>query len=100
MWFGNAQAQVCLGWSCTGPAHAGTFTPEAAPAELPAWSTNKAAFGTAAALGPVNAPSHIAHPPQIVSEQLSETLSKRTAKETTGVTLNPWNTEFIHFYQH
>lgn len=79
-------AQVCLGWPCTHPEC--TCTPPARPlhthscrtAELPVCSTNTTVFGTAAALGPWNAPSHTAHPAQIVSEHLSETLSKSAGK--------------------
>lgn len=58
-----------LTWSCT-----------CSTAELPVCNTNNPVIGTAAALQPVNAPSHTAHPPQIVSEHLSGTLSKRTGK--------------------
>lgn len=80
-------------WECTGTGVSGmavhrscacrglhTWSCTCSSAELPACGTNNAVIGTAAALWPINAPSHTAHPPQIASEHLSETLSKRTGK--------------------
>lgn len=80
-------------WECTGTGVSGmavhrsctcrglhTWSCTCSSAELPACGTNNAVIATAAALWPINAPSHTAHPPRIASEHLSETLSKRTGK--------------------
>lgn len=100
---GNAQAQACLGWPCTDPARAGAFTPEAAPAAVPSCqpvTQTTQSLRQQLPCDPLMLPlTQLTLPGLLLSISVKHFL-KGQAKETTGVTLSPWNTEFIHFYQH